>query len=130
MRGKWRGDEKGRLLWYKLTKEVYAMGKNKRFSAQEKLNILLSGFRKDKKEKEVYAKAGVSSSVFHKWRKRLYAAALDALEDWNVGRKRKDFRSGREKELEQNLKEAHARIDYLATELEVIKKKRKSMGLE
>ena len=106
------------------------MGNNKRFSAQEKLNILLSSFRKDKKEKEVYAKAGVSSSAFHKWRKRLYSSALDALEDWNVGRKRKDFRSEREKELEQKLKESYERIDYLATELEVIKKKRKLMGLE
>lgn len=106
------------------------MGSNNRFSAQEKLNILLSSFRKDKKNQDVYEKAGVSSSVFHKWRKRLFAAALDALEDWNVGRKRKDFRSEREKELEQKLKEAYEWIDHLATELEVLKKKRKSMGLE
>ena len=106
------------------------MGINKRFSAQEKLNVLLSSFRKDKKEKEVCEKVGVSSSVFHKWRKRLFGAALDALEDWNVGRKRKDFRSEREKELERKLKEAYEHIDYLATELEVLKKKRKSMGLE
>jgi len=98
------------------------MGTNKRFSAQEKLNILLCSFRKDKKDKEVFEKVGVSSSVFHKWRKRLFSAALDALEDWNVGRKRKDFRSEREKELERKLKEAYERIDYLATELEVLKK--------
>jgi len=106
------------------------MGKNKKYSAQDKLNILLTSFRKDKKEKEVYAKAGISSSVFHKWRKRLFNSALDALEDWNVGRKRKDFRSEREKGLEQKLKEANRHIDHLATELEVLKKKRKSMGLE
>jgi transposase-like protein len=111
-------------------KGVFTMGTNKRFSAQDKLNLLLSSFRKDKKNQEVYEKAGISSSVFHKWRKRLFSAALDALEDWNVGRKRKDFKSEREKELEQKLKEANERIDYLATELEVIKKKRKSMRLE
>lgn len=99
------------------------MGSRKRFSAQEKLNILLASFRKDRRDKEVQAKAGVSSSVFHKWRKRLFSAALDALEDWNVGRKRKDFRTEKEKELERALKEAHGRIDYLATELEVLKKK-------
>jgi transposase-like protein len=106
------------------------MGNNKRFSAQEKLNILLSSFRKDKKDTEVYGKAGVSSSVFHKWRKRMFDSALDALEDWNVGRKRKDFKSEKEKELGKKLSEANKRIDYLATELEVLKKKRKSMGLE
>lgn len=105
------------------------MGTNKRFSAQEKLNILLSSFRKDKKDKEVCEKAGVSASAFHKWRKRLFNAALDALESWDIGRKRKDFRTEKEKELEQKLREAYQRIDYLATELEVLKKKRKSMGL-
>lgn len=106
------------------------MGNNKRYSAQEKLNILLTSFRKDKKDKEVYDKEGISSSVFHKWKKRLFASALEALEDWNVGRKRKDFRTEREKELEQKLKEAYERINYLATELEVVKKKRNSMRLE
>lgn len=106
------------------------MGKNKRYSAQDKLNILLSSFRKDKKEKDVYGQAGISSSVFHKWRKRVFSAALDALEDWDVGRKRKDFKSEQEKALGSKLKEANQRIDYLATELEVLKKKRKSMGLE
>lgn len=106
------------------------MAKNNRYGAQDKLNILLSSFRKDKKQEEVYQKAGVSSSVFHKWRKRLFAAALDALEDLNVGRKRKGFKPEREKELEKKLKEARERIDHLATELEVLKKKRKSMGLE
>lgn len=106
------------------------MGLNKRFSAQDKFNILLASFRRDKKDKEVYERAGVSSSVFHKWRKRLFNAALDALEDQNVGRKRKDFKSDQEKELEKKLEEAYERIDHLATELEVVKKKRKSMGLE
>lgn len=106
------------------------MGLNKKFNAQEKLGILLTSFRKDKKDKEVHEKAGISSSVFHKWKKRLFEAALDALEDRNVGPKRKDFRSEKEKELEKKLKEANNRIDYLATELEVLKKKRKLMGLE
>ena len=106
------------------------MGTNKRFSAQEKLHILLASFRKDRKDKEICEKAGVSSSVFHKWRKRLNNAALEALEDWNVGRKRKDFKTEREKELEKKLEGAYGRINHLATELEVLKKKRKSMGLE
>lgn len=106
------------------------MGINKRFSSQEKLNILLASFRKDKPNTKILGQAGVSSSVFHKWRKRVFEAALVALEDWNVGRKRKDHRSEREKELEKKLEESCARIDQLSTELEVLKKKRKSMGLE
>ena len=106
------------------------MGINKKFSAQEKLNILLAAFRKDRTNDKILAQAGVSSSVFHKWRKRLFDSALDALEDWNVGRKRKDFRSEREKELEKKLEGSYARIDQLSTELEVLKKKRKLMRLE
>jgi transposase-like protein len=106
------------------------MGTCKKFSAQEKLNLLLAAFRKDRTNAKILNQAGVSSSVFHKWRKRLFDSALSALEDWNVGRKRKDFRSEREKELEKKLEESYARIDQLSTELEVLKKKRKLMKLE
>lgn len=98
------------------------MGKNKKYSQQEKLQIILSILQNPKKRKELQDKYGISESTYFKWRNRFIQGGLECLKEHETGPKTKQKPTDKEKELEKKLKTAETRINWLATELEVLKK--------
>ena len=98
------------------------MGKNQKYSAQEKLQIVLSILRQPEKRKELQGKYNISSSTYFKWRNRLIQGGLNNLKDLETGPTAKPEPTPKEQELETKLKVAEERINWLATELEVLKK--------
>lgn len=64
----------------------------------------------------------ISDSTYFKWRNRLIQGGLNNLKDLETGPTGRPEPTAKEKELEAKLKAAEGRINWLATELEVLKK--------
>ncbi len=94
----------------------------KKYTQQEKLQIIIMVLKNPKKRREILGKYNISNSTFYKWRNRFFQGGLESLKEYETGPKRKPALTEKEKELEKKLKEAEKRINYLATEVEILKK--------
>jgi transposase-like protein len=106
-------------------------GKVQRFSEEEKLEIIMMVFKDSKKLDLILGKYSIGRATYYKWRNRFLQAGKEGLKDYKSGPGEDIKRSStKEIELEKELETAKRRIDELAIELEVVKKKRKLLGLE
>lgn len=105
-------------------------GKTRRFSPEEKLEIITMVIKEPKKMREILGRHDIGRATFYKWRNRFLQGGKEELKDYKTGPYGEKKPTTREKELAQQLAVAQKRIDELAVELEVVKKKRKLLGLE
>lgn len=98
------------------------MEKVKRYSKQEKMDIILHILRNPKKQRELLGKYGIGVSTYYKWRNRFFHGGLSELEDFKTGPSSKRIETEKEKQLKKQLKTYEDRINELATELEILKK--------
>ncbi len=76
----------------------------KKFTAEEKYEIVTEGRKKPKGIKQVCEKYGISRETFYQWESRIKEAALNALEDKAPGPKAPERDKSKE-ELEKMLEE-------------------------
>jgi transposase-like protein len=106
-------------------------GKVRRFSEEEKLELIMLVMKEPEKLERILGKYDIGRATYYKWRNRFLQAGKEGLRDFKSGPP-EDIRhpSAREAELQKQLDDARKRIDELAIELEIVKKKRKLLGLE
>lgn len=102
----------------------------RKYSPQEKLQIIMMVFKTPKKRREILGKHDVSQSTFYKWKSRFMRGGIENLREYQVGPKGKHKPSEAEQELASQLQATRSRLDQVVTELELLKKKRKLLGLE
>lgn len=92
-------------------------------SSIERQELILSVLRQPKKMRELCGQYGVGVASYYKWRNRFFQAGLSALDDHKRGVKGKIKPGSREKELSDRMEQSQRRINELAVEVEVLKKK-------
>lgn len=97
------------------------MSKEK-YTAQEKMEIILTILKNPKKQRELLGKYDIGVSTYYKWRNRFLHGGLAGLEEYKTGPRSTNIETGKEKELKGQLKKQAERINTLATELEILKK--------
>jgi transposase len=97
----------------------------RKWTQQDKLQLILMMIKQPKKQRELLGKHGVGKATYFKWKNRFIQGGLSELNEYERGPK-KLISSEHEQELLKKLAEAHDRINYMATELMVIKKKSNS----
>ncbi|MFH1542460.1 MAG: helix-turn-helix domain-containing protein [bacterium] len=98
------------------------MDKAREYSAEEKMEIVLTILKTPKKQRELLGKYGVGLSTYYKWKNRFLHGGLAGLEEYKRGPKSSLAKSEKLKQTEKQLREVQDRNNELATELEILKK--------
>jgi len=93
-------------------------GTRRRWTPEEKLEIVLDGMRGDQSVSDVCRKHGLNPAMYYTWRDKLFKHAKDIFEHENIKPSRK------EEELETDLAKAKEVINELVTENLELKKTR------
>ena len=89
-------------------------GKYRKWTAQQKLEIVLAGLRGDRSAREVCREHGISETLYYGWRDRLFEGGKAALAG-------KEERSG-ERELKRKIGELERALGRKTYELEIAAK--------
>jgi transposase-like protein len=98
------------------------MDRKNEYSAEEKMEIVLTILKNPKKQKQLLGKYDVGLSTYYKWKNRFVHGGLAGLEEYKRGPKTSRGKAERLQEVEKELKAAQDRNNELATELEILKK--------
>ena len=66
----------------------------RRFTAQQKLEIVLAGLRGDRSVRDLCREQGISETLFYGWRDQLLEAAKDGSQARRSGSRRGSFADG------------------------------------
>jgi transposase len=85
--------------------------KYRKFTAQQKLEIVLAGLKGDRPVREICRELEISDTLYYQWRDKLYEGGIAAL----AGKEER----GAEKELKKKVRELERALGRKTYELEI-----------
>ncbi len=93
----------------------------KRYSAERKVEILREHFKNNIAVSEICSKQGINASIFYRWEKELFEAAIEAFSKGNK-KSRNGFKSYSERVMEEKIRKQQEIITWLTEENLKLKK--------
>lgn len=97
------------------------MTERKRYTAEKKVEILREHFKNKMAISEICSKYGINPSIFYRWEKELFEAAIEAFSK-DHRKQQNNGKSSKERELEEKLLKQQEIISWLTEENLKLKK--------